>query len=54
MELDAFRVALDRWLDENEAALAPEHEGVGTLDQQMAHLSKVKQLTYDVGWMRWG
>jgi alkylation response protein AidB-like acyl-CoA dehydrogenase len=27
---------------------------VGTLDQQMAHLSKVKQLTYDVGWMRWG
>ena len=26
----------------------------GTLDEQMAQLSKVKRLTYDAGWMRWG
>ena len=25
-----------------------------TLDEGMAHLSKVKRLTFDAGWMRWG
>lgn len=54
MELDEFRASLDRWLHQNEAALAPAYAGVGTLDQQMAHLDKVKRLTYDAGWMRWG
>jgi alkylation response protein AidB-like acyl-CoA dehydrogenase len=54
MELDAFRVSVDRWLDEHEAALAPDHRGVGTLDQQMTQLAKVKRLAYDAGWMRWG
>ncbi|HET6948732.1 MAG TPA: acyl-CoA dehydrogenase family protein [Acidimicrobiales bacterium] len=54
MELDEFRAGLDGWLDDNAAALAPDHRGVGTLDQQMAHLGKVKRLTYDAGWMRWG
>ena len=54
MELDEFRASLDRWLDEHEAALAAAHAGVGTLDQQMAHLAEVKRLTYDAGWMRWG
>lgn len=53
-ELDEFRIALDRWLDSNHAALAREHAGEGTLDDQMAHLSKVKRLTFDAGWMRWG
>ena len=28
--------------------------GAGTLDEQMAQLAKVKRLTYDAGWMRWG
>src|SRR5437879_6650138 len=54
MELDAFRAAVDSWLDEHEDALAPEYEGAGTLDQQMAQLAKVKRLAYDEGWMRWG
>lgn len=54
MELDAFRASVDRWLDEQQAALAPDHQGVGTLAQQMAQLAKVKRLAYDAGWMRWG
>jgi alkylation response protein AidB-like acyl-CoA dehydrogenase len=53
-ELDEFRVALDAWLDEQHDALAPDHPGTGTLDQQMAQLAKVKQATYDAGWMRRG
>ena len=54
MELDEFRTSLDAWLDEHHDELAAGHAGVGTLDQQMAHLSVVKRLTYDAGWMRWG
>lgn len=54
MELEEFRSGLDAWLDEHHAELTPSYAGVGTLDEQMAHLSKVKQLTYDAGWMRWG
>src|SRR5438105_4287388 len=54
MELREFRSELDRWLDANEAALASEHAGLGTLDEQMVQLSKVKRLTFDAGWMRWG
>lgn len=54
MDLATFRVELDAWLDEHEGELAADHEGLGTLDEQMAHLSKVKRLAYDAGWMRWG
>jgi alkylation response protein AidB-like acyl-CoA dehydrogenase len=54
MDLDEFRSALDAWLDDNHDALAADYEGTGTLDQQMAHISRVKRLTYDAGWMRWG
>ncbi|MCU1352830.1 MAG: caiA 3 [Acidimicrobiales bacterium] len=54
MELDEFRAALDGWLDEHHDDLAPEDAGVPTLDQQMAHLAKVRRLTFDAGWMRWG
>jgi alkylation response protein AidB-like acyl-CoA dehydrogenase len=54
MELAEFRDSLDRWLDEHAGELAADHVGVGTLDEQMAHLDKVKRLTYDAGWMRWG
>ncbi len=54
MELDEFRTALDGWLDEHAHELAADHTGLGTLDEQMAHLAKVKRLTYDAGWMRWG
>jgi len=54
MELPDFKVAVDRWLDENEGALACEFEGSGTLDQQMAQLRKVMRLAYDAGFMRMG
>src|SRR5205807_781736 len=53
MELDEFRPALDAWLDEHSAALAPSG-GVGTLDDEMAQLAKVKRAMFDAGWMRWG
>jgi len=54
MDLDGFRSALDDWLDANQVVLAPPYEGSGTLDQQMAQVSKVKRLAYDAGWMRFG
>ncbi|MCU1375661.1 MAG: caiA 3 [Actinomycetia bacterium] len=54
MQLDEFRTSLDLWLDEHHEELAPDRGRVETLDEQMAHLSKVKRLTYDAGWMRWG
>jgi alkylation response protein AidB-like acyl-CoA dehydrogenase len=54
VQLDDFRDGLDRWLDEHAAVLAPDHSGRWTLDDQMAHLSTVKRLTFDAGWMRWG
>jgi len=54
MDLDAFRLALDSWLDEHAGELAPAHVGLGTLDDQMVQLSKVKRMTYDAGWMRYG
>jgi alkylation response protein AidB-like acyl-CoA dehydrogenase len=52
-ELDAFRRDLDAWLDDHADELALDHRD-GTLDAEMAHLSKVKRLAYDAGWMRWG
>jgi alkylation response protein AidB-like acyl-CoA dehydrogenase len=54
MELDAFRTALDRWLDEHHAELAPGYLGAGTLDQRIAQIAKVRRLTFDAGWARWG
>lgn len=54
MDLDTFRAGVDRWLDENTDALAPERGGHPSLDDDMAQLSKVKRLAFDAGWMRWG
>ena len=54
MELDAFRTALDDFLDEHASALAPPYEGAGTLDEQMAQIAKVRRLTFDAGFARWG
>jgi alkylation response protein AidB-like acyl-CoA dehydrogenase len=54
MELEEFRAGLDAWLDEHESGLRAHHEGLGTLDEQLVHLSKVKRATFDAGWMRWG
>lgn len=54
MELDEYRKSLDAWLDEHHEALAPEYHGGGTLDEHVAQLNKVKRLTYDAGWLRYG
>ena len=54
MELAEFKAAVDRWLEEHEAELACEFEGIGTLDQQMAQLRKVMRLGYDAGFTRRG
>ncbi len=54
MELDEYRASLDDWLERNTHVLTPDHDGIGTLDDQMAQLSKVKRLAFEAGWMRWG
>ncbi len=54
MDLDEFRVNLDAWLEDRHDELVPGYAGTGTLDLQMAQLSKVKQMTFDAGWMRRG
>ena len=54
MEIDEFRASLDSWLGQNLTLLTPDSGAIGSLDEQMDHLSKVKRLTYDAGWMRWG
>jgi alkylation response protein AidB-like acyl-CoA dehydrogenase len=53
MDLAEFTAGLDAWLDEHAADLTPAGPGE-TMDEEMAHLSKVKALTFDAGWMRWG
>jgi alkylation response protein AidB-like acyl-CoA dehydrogenase len=54
MELDTFRPRLDDWLDAHAAELAPPFAGVGTLDEKMAQIAKVRRLTYDADWARSG
>jgi alkylation response protein AidB-like acyl-CoA dehydrogenase len=54
MDLTTFREALDEWLDEHERELAAVHDGLGTLDQRMVQLAKVKRLCFEAGWMRRG
>ena len=54
MDLDSFREGLDAWLDEHEDDLVPGHAGLGTLEEHMAQLAKVKGMGFDAGWMRWG
>jgi alkylation response protein AidB-like acyl-CoA dehydrogenase len=54
MDLTTFRTGLDEWLERNERELTPGYEGLGTLDERVAHLAAVKRLGYEAGWMRWG
>ncbi len=54
MQLDEFRTSLDTWLDAHAAELAPAADATTTMDGEMAQLSKVKRLTFDADWMRWG
>jgi alkylation response protein AidB-like acyl-CoA dehydrogenase len=54
MELEEFRSGLAEWLARHHDELAPHHGGAGSLDEQMAQLTKVKRAAFDAGWMRWG
>ena len=54
MELDEFRTKLDDWLDQYADELAPEFTRAATLDQHMAQIAKVRRLTFDAGWARYG
>src|SRR4051812_8377852 len=54
MELDTFRHELDAWLDEHAGELAHDRGHRARLDADMAQLAKVKRMTFDAGWMRWG
>jgi alkylation response protein AidB-like acyl-CoA dehydrogenase len=50
MRVDEFRTGLRAWLDEHD--LRPVHDG--SLDGEMAQLSRVRRAMFDAGWMRWG
>ncbi len=54
MELDRFRDELDLWLDEYQDELAPGGDHDGTLEADLAQLAKIRRLTFNAGWMRWG
>ena len=54
MDTAEFRIEVVGWLDEHLAELTPPYVGVGTLDEQMVQLSRVKRALFDAGWIRWG
>lgn len=54
MDLATFRREVDAWLDREADALAPDAGAGDGLDADMAHLSKVKRMVFDAGWMRYG
>jgi alkylation response protein AidB-like acyl-CoA dehydrogenase len=54
MDLDTFRREVDAWLEAEADALAPDEAATDGLDADMAHLSKVKRMAFDAGWMRYG
>ena len=54
MNPETFRRDLEAWLDANARDLAPPYEGVGSMDDQMAHYSHVKRALYDAGFGRYG
>ncbi len=54
MDLDTFRKSLDDWLDGHADELAPAYPGHGTVELQVEQIAKVRHLTHDAGWARWG
>jgi alkylation response protein AidB-like acyl-CoA dehydrogenase len=54
MELEAFRESLDDWLDQRADELAPTFDRIGTLDERIAQIAKVRRLAFEAGWARWG
>ncbi|UMG91271.1 acyl-CoA dehydrogenase family protein [Nocardioides sp. TF02-7] len=53
MDLETFRADLTSWVDVHADVLAPA-EGAPDLGAELAHLSTVKRLAYDAGFIRWG
>jgi alkylation response protein AidB-like acyl-CoA dehydrogenase len=54
IELSDYRSELRGWLDAHHAELAPRYSGLGTLDDHIAQMQRVKSILYDAGWMRYG
>jgi alkylation response protein AidB-like acyl-CoA dehydrogenase len=54
MDLTDFRNMVDAWLDANADELRPTHGANASLDEHVAQVNRVKSLTYDAGWARWG
>ena len=55
MDLDEFRVVPRRLARRaRRRARSRPYAGPGPSTEQMAQLAKVKRLTFDAGWMRWG
>jgi alkylation response protein AidB-like acyl-CoA dehydrogenase len=54
MNLAEFRASVDAWLDANADDLRPAHGANASLDDHIAQVNKIKRLTYDAGWARWG
>ena len=54
MELEAFKTALDDWLDEHESELARLRRGDRDAGPADGPPHKVKRLTFDAGFMRMG
>jgi alkylation response protein AidB-like acyl-CoA dehydrogenase len=54
MEIEQFRTELHAWLDAHRDALAASFAAPGTLNEQMAHMQRVKAILWDAGWMRYG
>ena len=46
--------SVDDWLDQHADELPPDFDGAGALDEHMAQIAKVRRLTFDAGWARYG
>jgi alkylation response protein AidB-like acyl-CoA dehydrogenase len=54
MEIADFRSQLHAWLDAHHDELAPRYSPLGTLEDHVAQMQRVKTMLYAAGWMRWG
>ncbi len=53
-DIAEFRRELRTWLDAHHNELAPPFLGLGTLDEQIAQMQRVKSILFEAGWMRYG
>jgi len=54
IDVAEFRAPLEAWLHERAHQLARTVDGIGTLDEEMSQLARVKGLLFEAGWMQWG